>query len=398
MAVLATVPVAALLAPLVTEAAPGVKTLRVPGGGIQPQVVADGAGTVHLIYFRGPPASGDVYYVRSRDGGETFGPPLRVNHQKGSAVAVGNIRGPQVAVGKNGRVHVAWNGSGKARPRGLPNPKLPEDSPYRLSAPMLYTRLNDEGTAFEPERNLMSSTYALDGGGSVAADAAGNVYVIWHAPAAGGPGGEAGRAVWVARSTDEGRTFAAEMRANRKPTGACGCCGLRCFADSRGHLYVLYRSATDMLNRDMYLLGSRNRGGEFGAVRLDTWRVPKCVMSSAALVESPGGDVLAAWETRGQVRFARLRRDRLEASPVVAPPGRHGGGRRFPALSAGPGGRVLLAWTEGMAWNRGGSVAWQVFDARGKALAQLSGRTDGVPAWSLVAVFSRPDGGFTVLY
>ena len=42
---------------------------------------------------------------------------------------------------------------------------------------MLYTRLNDQGTAFEPQRNLMLRTFGLDGGGTVAADAAGNVYV-----------------------------------------------------------------------------------------------------------------------------------------------------------------------------------------------------------------------------
>jgi hypothetical protein len=50
-----------------------------------------------------------------------------------------------------------------------------------------------------------------------------------------------------------------------------------------------------------------------------------------------------------------------------------------------------------MGWNRGGAVAWQVFDKEGKATA-IKGRTDGVPPWSLVAVFTRADGGFTVIY
>jgi hypothetical protein len=98
---------------------------------------------------------------------------------------------------------------------------------------MLYTRLNDVGTAFEPQRNLITAAVVLDGGGSVAADAAGNVYVFWHAPEPGKKG-EGNRRVWVAASADEGKTFAAERAASTEPTGACGCCGLRAFADRKG--------------------------------------------------------------------------------------------------------------------------------------------------------------------
>ncbi len=53
-------------------AAADVRTLRVPGGGIQPQVAVDHQGAIHTIYFTGDPANGDVYYVRSRDGGSSF--------------------------------------------------------------------------------------------------------------------------------------------------------------------------------------------------------------------------------------------------------------------------------------------------------------------------------------
>jgi hypothetical protein len=56
-----------------------------------------------------------------------------------------------------------------------------------------------------------------------------------------------------------------------------------------------------------------------------------------------------------------------------------------------------LAWTEGMGWQKGGSVAWQIFDMVGKPKGEI-GRARGVPVWSLVAVFARPDGGFTVVY
>ena len=94
---------------------------RVPNGGIQPQVAVDAAGAVHMVYYRGDPGHGDLYYVRSRDGGATFSTPLQVNSQPGSAIAVGNIRGAHIAVGKtvgnNVRVHVAWNGRASCRER-----------------------------------------------------------------------------------------------------------------------------------------------------------------------------------------------------------------------------------------------------------------------------------------
>src|SRR5437660_12174353 len=91
----------------VTAAEPVAKvtTLRVPHGGIQPQVAVDDKGTIHLIYFRGDPGHGDLFYVRSTDGAR-FSEPIPVNSASESAIAVGNIRGAHLALGKNGRVHV----------------------------------------------------------------------------------------------------------------------------------------------------------------------------------------------------------------------------------------------------------------------------------------------------
>jgi hypothetical protein len=353
--------------------------LRTPDKGIQPQVVVDAKGVVHMIYFRGDPRHGDIYYVRSEDGGAKFSRSVQVNSEAGSAIAVGNIRGAHLAVGKNGRVHVAWNASGN-KPGG-------EDG-------MLYARLNDKGTAFEPQRNVIQAAKGLDGGGSVAADDAGNIYVVWHAPDPGQKG-EDNRRVWVARSTDDGKTFAHEKAAYDKPTGACGCCGLRAFADRKGAVYVLYRSATDHSNRDTYLLVSRDKGASFEGDKVDPWVVQTCPMSSFAFAERDAG-VLAAWETKGQVYFAGIDTATGKRSALAEAPGR-ARDRKHPVMAADKHGQTILVWTEGMGWERGGAVAWQVFDKDGKPTAE-KGRSDGVPTWSLVAVFARPDGGFAIVY
>jgi hypothetical protein len=152
-----------------------IAVVRVPNGGIQPQAVMDGTGTLHLLYYSGDPMHGDLFYVKSSNSGAMWSSPLQVNSEAGSAIAAGTIRGGQITIGRDDRLHVAWNGSSEGESNGPLNPESGQ-----RGAPMLYSRLNDAHTAFEPERSLMTRTFGLDGGGAVAADSAGNVYVSWH--------------------------------------------------------------------------------------------------------------------------------------------------------------------------------------------------------------------------
>lgn len=119
-------------------------------------------------------------------------------------------------------------------------------------------------------------------------------------------------------------------------------------------------------------------------------------MSSEALVEGPNG-VYAAWETQGQVKFARVEPGTTQVAAPVAAPGA-GQGRKHPALAVNAAGETLLAWTEGTGWQRGGALAYQVFDKGGKPAGENGRVQGGVPAWGLVAAVTRPDGGFTILH
>lgn len=371
-----------------------VEVLRTPDGGIQPQAAIDTKGIVHLVYFKGNPGRGDLFYVRSSDDGKTFSPPLRVNSQGGSAIALGTIRGAQIAIGRNGRVHVAWNGSNIALPKGPLSPEMPSKSPS-IGTPMLYARLNDSGTAFEPQRNLMTRTSGLDGGGSVAADSQGHVYVAWHAVTSGSIAGEDDRQVWVARSLNDGKSFAPETVASREPTGACGCCGLRIFAASNGNVYLLFRSATNLTHRDIHLLVSQDGGRSFQSSVIDRWEINACPMTSMSLTEG-AGRVLAAWQTQEEVYYASIGPDQLQASPPVPAPGK-GSNRKYAFAAANTRGRTILVWNENSSWGKGGSLAWQIFDRSGQPEGER-GSAPNVPTWSFGSAFVRRDGSFGIVY
>ena len=364
-----------------SPATPTITLLRTPHEGIQPQTLVDHYGVLHMIYFRGDAYGGDIEYVSRMTGQMDFGPPIRVNSEPKNAVAVGTVRGPQMALGRNGRVYVTWFGA------------RPESTDATKSMPVLFSRLNDSHTAFEPQRNLMQYAKGGDGGISVAADAQGDVYAVWQAM--GVQPGEDRRRVYLARSTDDGKTFAREVPISPATLGACGCCGMRAFAVERGTLFVLYRAARQGIHRDMTLLVSKDRGQTFGDTTLGPWELNACPMSTGYLSEGKKG-VLAAWETASQVYFDSIDPTSLKASSPIPAPG-DSNKRKHPAVAAGANGYVLLAWTEGTGWLKGGSLSWQLFD-NAERLVGSEPHTPGVPVWGLPSVFADKQGNFTIVY
>lgn len=373
-------------APAIRANGAKVRVAALPEGGVQPDIAVGADGRVHVSYLTGEKTAADVFYT---SGGSPFelGKGVRVNSDPGSAITGGTIRGAQLALGAGDRPHIAWNGAGDAQPAPPPPPGV-DPAAVQYQCPMLCSRLDDAGKAFEPQRNLMTRSYTLDGGGSIAADARGDVYVGWHAHIGKGPKGEQGRRVWLARSTDGGKTFSAEDAVFGDPQGACGCCGLRFFAASDGAVYGAYRSAFETVHRDLYLLRSSDRGKSFSGTKLHEWEIGACPMSSMHFAEAEG-KVWVAWETAGQVWFARAD----EPSKPVAAPG-EAGHRKHPRLAVDPAGRMLLAWTSVPGWAKPGEMGYALYDAKGKLAG--TGGGDAVPAWSFAAPVAGRNG-FAVL-
>jgi hypothetical protein len=220
--------------------------------------------------------------------------------------------------------------------------------------------------------------------------------VVWHGHKTPGPQEEIDRGVFVSFSTDDGRTFSPERQVNPPETGVCGCCGLKAYAENNGSLAILYRSANLAGNRDSVLLLSTNYGSTFGSSVLGQWHVPTCPMSTHELGSSQKG-LAAMWEKAGQVYFGSFLPGELASAKTIAASGSTDN-RKHPTFAFGKasGSPMLIAWTEGTGWEKGGSLAWECYDAQGTPLS--AGRAEGVPVWSFAAAVAAQDESFVLLY
>src|SRR6185436_2512441 len=108
-------------------------------------------------------------------------------------------------------------------------------------------------------------------------------------------------------------------------------------------------------------------------------------------------NLVTAWETDGQVYFSQIeKKKRLPSRPIAAPG--NAAGRKHPALAVNGRGDTILVWTEGTGWERGGALAWQVFDANGKPTGARGRIPDAIPVWSFAAVYAAQDGSFVIIH
>ena len=363
-----------------------VTLLEVPNEGVQPQALVDTGGKLHLLFLAGPASESDVFHTTLNPKTKSFAKPKRVNHTTGNAVAMGSIRGAQGAWGRDGRLHVVWNAT------------VP-DSDGKSHMEVRYTRSDSTGDNFEPERGLMHAGKFLDGGATLAADQQGNVYVLWHAmpqDATPDPGhGEASRTIYLAKSSDDGRTFTKDTPCSDAAVGICACCSMRATTLASGELVVLYRAA-DGTGRSMQSLRSTDHGVSFKVAELHPWLINACPMSSSSLRPTPQG-VMAAWETDSAIWTASLNANSMPPWKIST------GGSKHPSIAQDDHGQTLITWARDTGWQRGGTLAWSLLDAQGKV--SIESTTDSaknanqkVPVWSFPAAAFVEGLGFVIVH
>jgi hypothetical protein len=306
--------------------------IHVPAAGQVAEAKLGPDGTIHLLLDskEGP------LYVKSQDEGRTFSKPMAIvdaaSQKPGLVFYVEDL-----AIGKDGRVHVAMANNGwKLK---LP----PEESGF------YYVSLAPGEKTFSPVRSL---NHKPSEGFSLAANGRGAV-TAWFL---------CGK-LYTMDSRDDGETFTASVEPN-PAWDPCECCTTSVAYGADGRLAMLYRERTDN-ERDMYVVVS-DQSGVAKPVRNrvsgTSWKIAACPMTYFTISRAGAGYV-AAWPTRGHVYFARLDNNGRVLPPgEIKTPGTSGMRNHLLAVSASDGATLV-------AWKNDDVLGWQLYDAK----SQLQG-------------------------
>ena len=138
------------------------------------------------------------------------------------------------------------------------------------------------------------------------------------------------------------------------------------FVDSKDTTYACcIAAATANVRRDIVLAYLAARGSHLRRAQIKYLEHQCLSHEQHGFRAGACNKVEGAWETGGQVYFEDL--TATASAPVES------GRERQPepqASSLSPSRQTAkpsMAWTEGTGWMRGGSLAWQLYDAAGKA-------------------------------
>jgi hypothetical protein len=262
----------------VTTGIQAADTVRViPTGSVahprQPQAVVDEKGAIYVAFG----AKNTIYCSVSRDGGRSFGSPVKVGETK--HLALGARRGPRIVAAEGIVTIVTCDHS-----NGLLSAWRSSDGGKTWSKPIAIND-NSPGTAQE---GLHALAMAPDG----------MLYCVWLDHRL-----EKKNQMFGAASRDGGKTWSKNQLIYRSPSGVCPCCHPSATFDGKGNLYVMWRNSLDG-NRDMFLAVSRDGGKTFGkATKLGTgtWRLDTCPMDGGAVAVASPGHVTTVWRRRKQV-------------------------------------------------------------------------------------------------
>jgi hypothetical protein len=325
-----------------------------------PSIAAQGQFVVVVWGASAQGSSPDVYAGISRDGGRTFGAPLRVNDGAGD-VRLSGEQPPRVALvtaaGRDPSITVVWTATSADGTR-------------------LMTARSDDGGASFTSAAVVPGANAPGNRGweSIAADRDGHLSVVWldHRELADGSGhagpaphhhghqhgGHPGARDGMGRAQLSKLYFGrldGSIRATALTGGVCYCCKTSLAAGSDGSLYAAWRHVYPGNVRDIAFTVSRDGGRTFarpGRVSEDQWILDGCPENGPAISVDEHQRVHVVWPTvvSGSDREPALalfyssttdgrRFSRRQAIPISGVP-------RHPQLVMNKRAVLLIAWDE----------------------------------------------------
>lgn len=237
----------------------------------------------------------DVMLARFNSDGVAAGSPVTVNQRAGTATA---WRGdpPSVAVGDKS-VYVLWTARVEADGK--------KGTDLYLSAS------HDQGKSFAPGVKVNDDKLpGAHGMHSLAVARDGKIYVAWldernvNAPQpskhAGGHHMESNRELFIAHSSDGGKTFSANQKVAEN---ACPCCKTALAVSADGTLYASWRQVLPGNFRHIAVASSTDGGANFSApviVSDDRWVLQGCPVSGPSLSIAANGTLRVVWYAAGE--------------------------------------------------------------------------------------------------
>lgn len=354
----------------------------VPDNGLQPRLITEANGSVHLLYFkkrldRPDAREGNLYYRQWNQEAGAFGGPIKVSSEAFPLQTV-SISRASMAIDGSGRVHIVWY--------------RPKDNQY------FYSRSDEQRTKFSQQLEVTHEfSEGLDAGADIAAKGD-KVVIVWGA---GDLSREYERTVFARLSEDGGASFGEELQLGNPDLGACGCCSLAANFSDEDSLVVAYRSALGGVGRHMQLLKVEGlSGGISGAfyeetAELQKWEASYCPLSTNDITLNKKGQAWLVFETESRIVQKLLLKDSLPE--LVGEPFKETR-QKNPAMAINDSGDRLIVWAEAISHTKGGRLNMRLYDANGEEQSKALEREINLRDFSFPAAAALPNGSFLVLH
>jgi Cu/Ag efflux protein CusF len=288
------------------EATPAPLRVQISAPGVdaaEPVTAAAPDGSFYVAWVNHDAKQADVMLAQFTGAGEMRGSPVRVNRQAGVATAWRGDQ-PSLAVAPDGSVYVVW--TARVEAAGTHGTDI-----YVSSS-------SDGGRTFASEVKVNDDkATGAHGMHSLAVAKDGRIYVGWldernvsqPMPSQKGEGHhmENNRELFLAYSTDGGRTFSA----NRKvATEVCPCCKTSLAVAPDGTLYAGWRQVLPGSFRHIAVASSKDGGASFSSpviVSDDRWMLQGCPVSGPSLsVDPSSGNLKVLWYAAGEAHAPGL--------------------------------------------------------------------------------------------
>ncbi len=246
---------------------------RVLEKGRDPQLAVRESGDLFLLRVDG----GNLWLQTSSDGGDSFGPGVRVNEDDVSAHAEST---PQMVVRSMHEFYCLWESRSAQGHTSL-----------RFSRSTNWGKSFGKSIAVDPSSTATQAFYSM----AVAPD--GTIVVVWLDGRNMGRQGKPDTfGVYVARSADHGQSF---QKSQRVALDACPCCRPSVAAARGGEVYVSWRGVFKNDVRDMLVASSRDGGASFTSgsrVADDDWHLNGCPHAGDTMIVL-NGRLFVCWHT-----------------------------------------------------------------------------------------------------